>query len=218
MNDYVHEIAPLPTPQESLMDYLCELDSQINALTTESDELFVILQKPFFGSRTPDQKEEFAERENKYWSLMANLQEVRPVLAAGMLALEGYEAGTVSEEDLQELLPKAQNDQQAKEAGKKAGLTRGQMAVQALMAEHGIDRWDARAMLEEQGRGVAATDSRRIASGRNRTRVTAVTDNPLQAEANFMYYTADTHGGKSRRPGKGATHYVGASGRRIRKR
>lgn len=63
------------------------------------------------------------------------------------------------------------------------------------------------------------TDPRRIASGRNRTKlVSSAGINAMFAESAFYDATADTHGGKSRRPGKNDKYYVAASGRRIRKK
>lgn len=64
------------------------------------------------------------------------------------------------------------------------------------------------------------TDSTRYATGRNRTRLVTsgrgrITESDAQDE--FDYVTTDTHGGKVRRPSKGATHYS-KNGRRIRKR
>lgn len=164
------------------------------------------------------------ELESEYWTQFGKLQELRGV-EGGILAILGqYEEGEISDEELRALLPEQGEDNTTEEVGK----PKAEKAIDPmdrmdlfLLGYTGVGYTDRIFGFGHDGGSYGSeTDPRRLSTGRNRTSWSArgrgVTGD-MAGDA-FFTATADTHGGKSRRPGKNGKVYVGKNGRRIRKR
>jgi hypothetical protein len=161
-----------------------------------------------------------AQQESEYWNLYRQLQEMNGVEETILKILERIEEGSATEEEILATLPtyaKAPTEEEKKESKRKQAIARQERFTPETTCTY----------LGEAGllylfggypsfgyRQTSTTDPRRIASGRNRRRVSS--GNGV-SETDFYEATADTHGGKSRRPGKSGGAYVGKNGKKIRK-
>lgn len=159
------------------------------------------------------------ELENDYWSNHEKLQDLKELEKYLLEVLAGFEKGELTREELAKLLPSDQEEatiskrRQAIQRAHVNNSARSLTAMELFMYGFGYSGYN-------DTQAPAGTDPRRVATGRNLARLVAKGTgiSALDAPSRFFEVTADTHGGKSRRPSKGATHYVSTSGKRIRKR
>ena len=172
-----------------------EYGNQLQArVDTECDET---LHKRPYHMLTDSQKAEI----DSYWETMRQLSASRDRENALLGLLEGIEEGTAVPADVMPFLPQAEEDQTPASTYHSAEVEESWFGVMDVV--------------------IPATDPTRISSGRNRKMLKTVGGMAIsthEAEGLFYEQTADTHGGKVRRPGKNGKYYKkSASGKRIRK-
>ena len=206
---------PLTESQQAVYtDMLWERIGQIDEAraTTASvlENLYTAVQSGRRRQLNLKAQHELEAQEEEYWYLHAqHLQVVQEEEAITGL-LERIEEGAASLEEVLAFVPEAGETEEVEPTLSKK--------KQAIAREQ--ERFGSTQVLDINivGGVVAASDPRRISSGRNRKRVVASDLSSYDAQDVFYSVTADTHGGKSRKPGKAPKAYVGKSGKRIRKR
>jgi hypothetical protein len=203
-----------------LWDQAFQASELRSAIEPRVDELYEALSRPIISGLSAKERQARAEAEEHYWDTYGQMQALKEREATLFTTLERVESGEATAEEIIALLPQEEPDEQGEEAQSK----RRQAIERQQKANRSQLELDCSAFLLgilTTGPGsmpIAGTDPRRIASGRNRTKLVAGRGiNIYEAEGAFIEATADTHGGKSRRPGKNGQYYIGASGRRVRK-
>lgn len=204
--------------------HIANAEGMSNELQAQCDELFVELQA--MPNRTSDAH--FA-KETFYWALSAKQKYFQDKATQWVDALQDISDGKLTEDKAFELLPQPLADEPVERLSKRdqAIIEQRKKMILAQGIKPATPEFDA---LMRYGRAYVAggwvelplpdeltTDPRRIASGRHATKIAGRFDSEV-AQEEFVYRTADTHGGKSRNHGKNHKKYIGKSGRSIRKR
>lgn len=219
---------------EGLWSFAEDLSSLCDGMQVENNVLYEELRHApknclGFTERARQEKNEY-----RYWAISQALADLRVLEEKVLNGAASLENGDMTAEEAMRLLP-FETDIEARDEPPRLSKRRQAMHDQQERArklqEGGnefIDPWYSRgSTLGEYLTGEVTrldgdrltTDPRRLATGRNRTRLNASgAVDSMSAEAAFFEVTADTHGGKSRSPGKNGKYYVGKGGRRIRKK
>jgi hypothetical protein len=190
------------------------------SLQAQLDSIYAEIEAKRATQLNLHEQELLVQQEAEYWKLHRQLQEIIGVEEAILQLLERIEEGSATEVEVLAALPvgaKSQTEEEKKESKRRQAIERekrftpeltyhylGEAGLLYLFSDYPSLRY----------RHTPETDPRRIASGRNRSRVSS--GNGV-SESDFYAATADTHGGKSRRPSKAGGAYVGKNGKRIRK-
>jgi hypothetical protein len=165
------------------------------------------------------EQELLSKEEGEYWVLYQQLQEIIGVEKVILQLLEQIEEGSASKEEILSSLPsdvETPSDEEIKESKRKQAVAREKRftpeTTYTYLGEAGLLYLFGGNSFRHSR--TQATDPRRIASGRNKKKVTSGNG---MSEFDFYEATADTHGGKTRHIGKLGKAYVGKNGKRIRK-
>lgn len=193
-----------------------------DSLQSEANELFSILTA---RPATPPGMTERAERannESRFRDIDTQIQQLSEREFQLLSTLERLDAGVATVEEVLRFMPADEPEEQEKLSKKREAMLRQKAGYERSAAQSSCSAF----LLGHLGYGFedaqelrAVTDPRRIASGRNAAKLVSANGiDPYFAGEAFIYATADTHGGKVRRPSKNGNRYVSASGKRIRKR
>jgi hypothetical protein len=202
-------------------------EQQINDLKRKANALYDSLQA------MPNQRsEEHFAGEAQYWALNKKAGIIEDQVTTWFDTLQKVCDAEISEAEALRTLPEPVDESEP--AGlskrKKAEQEQRQKVIRAMGYRPGSQIYEQLlhrdvAYSEETGRVVfgplaeLTTDPRRIASGRDAAKLVATEPlDTVEAPQEFFDRTADTHGGKSRKHGKNGRHFVGKSGRRVRKK
>lgn len=206
-------------------DYLeCRASETDNGLLEVSSELATLRSK---RTLTRDERVRKAELEEAEYGLYRAKLELDGQLAELLDVASAYEDGVTTQAELICLINTAMPPSKAEDT---SSLSKRKLAIREANLRDAQSRgiepnsWEFEWMYGKDGTRetddiALRTDPRRLATGRAATRV--VTDGTLDTFngfERFMYATTDTHGGKSRGPGKNGKSFVSKSGKRVRKR
>ena len=156
------------------------------------------------------EKDLLTAKESEYWGLTAAIEQTmvaEDTIENALLRLDGDD---ISEEELLRILPQESGDS-TKISKRKQRILEEEERLASVVKS---DLFDGMGIPIQSAFGSERT---RLTTGRHQKSITGSLD-PLSAEGEFFYRTADTHGGKVSHGKKGRTFYRSASGKRIRKK
>lgn len=192
----------IPTSPEGWSDLLWEKAADLaesrKAITSVVNAIFEELGNKGKNMHPRDK----VDRENEYWQYMKQLDEVKKEEQALEDALVEVGSGTVLEEKLMELLdiPKKQTEEKLSKKKRKEREFYERLMNDPRMRD-AIDLGIVPPLRRSRWRGFGgyseAPQTTHLTTGRHATDVKNLgTVTPEQAEEEFYYKTADTHGGK----------------------
>lgn len=195
-----------------LWDHADEASSVCVGLQSRLEEFYDELHSQGAARLNLHQQELHAEQVEKYWEMQRQLMDMKAREERLLTLLERIDEGTATPNQVLAVLPQSSSQEEQKQSKRK-------QAIQKEQERLGTDQREINWALFMTGVGmISVTDPRRIASGRNRTRLVSADGVSIYAAEGLFYEaTADTHGGKVRNNGKSGSGYIGKSGRKIRK-
>ena len=150
------------------------------------------------------EREILDQKEAEYWRIGGKLEEIETLENQIEEQLQQLQAGTAAESTLQSLKPSTQKETEQL-SKRKARILEEKQRLNMGQGEIAYD------MYKEFG-----PQTTHLTTGRHQTHFKG-NMGAADAESNFFYHSADTHGGKVDH-GKKSNYFTNASGKRIRKR
>ncbi len=196
--------------EASLWQETAQIAEVRSTLQSDLDGMYSTLNGVVRDRLSYQDQQAYDQEVGRYWELHAQLGGVVARESSVFGVLEGIADGTAHIDDVLALLPpdKDDTDQSSQQSSRRS---------RDEAPDYETPVWWLLG-IEPLTSDISRTDPRRLSTGRNRKRLVSGSGlDPMFAEAAFFDATADTHGGKSRRPGKNGGYYIGAGGRRINK-
>jgi len=194
-----------PEYEERLWHRADELMEMRASMTSRRDELYAEIQTMRAKALNLHEKDVVAQKETEYWRIHAKIEDIEKLENQLEAALEKLDAGQISQEELDKLIPQPQKQTPQ--------LSKRKRRILEEMQQLGLHPSEiAWGMYGEFG-----SNPTRLTTGRHQTGIKANFD-PMFGASEFFYRTADTHGGKVAHGKKGRNYFTSASGKRIRKR
>lgn len=183
-----------------------ELSEERTRLSANTEKLFEEVKVLREKRGHPD---DIREKQAAYWVAMKEIEAIKEVEEELQEILVQLENGVIDEASLKDLLPDI--------SGESGKLSKRKQRIQEERAR--MEEAGEKFVMELPSFGLKSRgpQTRHLTTGRRATGIKGNFDS-LSAEGIFNDKAADTHGGKTREFGKKAGHYMGKSGRKIRKR
>lgn len=177
-----------------------------NALQKRIEEMDILFEQKPSNTLNLYEIELRQGEEKEYWEIKGKIDEIKREEDKLENLLLSLSDGTATLEDVESLVPE-EDSEQRKISKRKAAILREKQRM-------GVDPINIIGdMYAEFGK-----ETMHLTTGRHARKIKNLgTMDPLSAAHEFYYRTTDTHGGKVSH-GKKSPSYVGASGRRIRKK